>query len=472
MSFNQTYISTPTISGDDFDLNIPYFLKFYYPSDFFEVPEIDHEDISIPYEKYVVPDIEKLIVDTTLFIPVDKTKNVITIRTGNTNECKINIKNISQKEIIDCILNYYKTPVLLNDLNNKEYNEFNYNLQYSRTYDNLAFNGKLVWQNKYITEFINQYSLSCGIKKFFNEKFELFCVPESLLIRDEIKNRLFFTNIFGLNIIMDKIMFIFTTRWLSFNMKEKLFYNITTTVKNLIPTLVLSASCEYDISDKRFYYTTELTQKIGMLNLTVSARNSIFYSYIYDYLLKFPEVKFDDSTFIYYPKLRSFIIGSSYTTKNFYVKIIFNRKNFSQYPTYVYRDNQLNTYYMNTTEFDLAILENKLLIFDKITIDYIIHYIISTKNEILFQPRLTMEVNFLHNEIFPGVEFRSSLLYKDKVRIASTDLYLNPELITQINVDYKLNQFLSLSLSGCLPLIGKNYLQPGVVLKPFVSAGV
>lgn len=464
----QVEISTST-GEQNLDIEIPKRFEFYYPVEFFEVPDVEYEDISVPYSKYVSAELEKLVIDHKMFVKNEKFKHELSLYTGDCNLITVDINNVSSNSIFKNYAKYSRIPVMDNNM----YNEFCCNFEYNYIYNTLVIGGGLNLLNKYVTKFVNQYGLNFVFKKILFNKIELFYTPEVLLFRNTTtEDKLFLSNFLGVNIIINKTLISCGAKLFDFDTHIKRMFNINFAIENFIlQNLRISLGCDYDNTNNELYYTSEVRKKFGMVDFVILKNKSILHDFVYNYLVNLPQVEYN--TFHPFPEKNLFSIVLTVPKEKFFIQLSFDKQNIKNWPTYIFENNLVKTYFLNNVESMSVVFNTKFKIFKNTVVEYFLNYILS-ENEILFLPKLNSSIN-CSLTILPHVEFLFKLLYKSKTKIFESiydKIYLEPQLVSQIEIRYHIKENINIGVFTSFPLINKNFLQPDIYVQPYISAGI
>lgn len=468
--FAQENVLTSTYStvSEDYDSQTtPLYYEFYYTPDFFELPQIDYEDVTIPYLHYISPDLEKIKLDNNSFVDkislVEKNFHFII---GNNYILDNNIKFISPYYDLVSKINFENLKVVCFD-SREMFKQFNYFLKYSKPFNNWFINFQTENNINYLNEFLNIYRVKTDIKRFIKNKFEISYCGNMLYIKNKY-DKIFKLNEVNTNILLsNKILTEVGVKLIDNN---ELLYTLDFVSKEILPKFSTEMKMSYDNLNKNMHYIFSFIQNIQNSNFGFFYVDDIDYDYlINEYFTTLPYFEINTITSFYYPEKKSIGCFLDYLKNNFNLKFKVGATNYKKYPTYFYKDYKVYPFYIeNISFYDL----NLHIGFKIYGINFILsNNLLFADEEILFKPKIYSNLD-VHFNITKNIYLSTKILYNDKIKVDFDNTCIESSLIIDTILKYNIFDNLNLSIALSFPLVGKNYFLPYSFFESSISGGI
>ncbi|MEO0224990.1 MAG: hypothetical protein ABIL76_07885, partial [candidate division WOR-3 bacterium] len=306
-SLKSQQIDTTTINIDEIIQQDETPLRFrieYTPQDT-ENPNIEYEDIELPYQLYISSELTKLKLNYKLLTPQDLSKKDIKILFFKDYYfLNLDIKNLKNKNGFE-LSTYSKKLLVSKDNINFSCLKNYYHFNHYTLFEKLILKNELHYIIQYIENSTHQLDYSLEINKIFSESIIFSILPylQYNFSKELNVNNLFYKNDINLDIfIHDKII-----TGLNFSLLNKYtFFNTNIILKNYpIENFYFDFVIGTEKDIKKIYYKTKLYKSIFNFNTTFIFKKSIYYDFIKEYFINFAEVYFKENI-NYIPETKTF----------------------------------------------------------------------------------------------------------------------------------------------------------------------
>jgi len=464
----ESQLSSP--SQQENNLVVPLYFELYYKPNFDVLPEVEYEDVNLPYEHYISPEFEKDKLPTDFFTEsLKKTNFFSSISLGNISSFLVKAKEINEKSIFGfSFSNESKQISFFNSLD--KLSNYNYNFIYKKTFDSFVLGSDIEAKTILLNNSVEQYSVNILVNKIF-KYFDFTYTPYAQLNKISEYNfkYLFLINNFSLNFVpYYKILCNLGIEYLHNRKKNLYFYKLTAVFKDfLIDHNKFELEAKY--SDKNdFFYFVKLTQKLKDLLFNLQLGERFYYDYLKSYFIKFPILKLSENSSFIYPRNRICSFGLDFGKTLLDLKINYTKENYDKFPSYILNNDVVLPYYINDLDVENLYLFSQISFSDFSILKFNIRY--GLNNKILFYPKVEYGLD-VENKI-KSFYFITKLIYKDKILVDNEDNVLKESLVFEFITKYKISDNLSVDFSSSYPLLGKNYICPNLILEPYLFLGV
>ncbi|MCX7956716.1 MAG: hypothetical protein N2643_02330 [Endomicrobia bacterium] len=444
--------------------------RFNYIPKFIETPLIDYEDVVVPYNLYIEPQIGKTKTKYDFLFPEVKFDGGIRVLTGTGLLVNYYINNINYQNTFILDADYQRLNINCEDIKPENYILNRYDINYHYINENYLLKNRLVYQNNFLKNEITQIVYSPEINFVLLKNF-LFKVNPYLQFNKLTNNEIFFLfNTVELDLLINEK---FSSKISINNIDSQThLFGLNFIIKNIFfATFYFSSAIKYNVKNKNFYFNTKINKKIFNLTVSFELLDSIFYSYIEDYFTKLPDVLYFDKKELTYPIKKEKSLKIGYKMEYLDIDLKYSIESFSKYPTYVSAlSSKIEPYFVDDHNTNCVFLTTSFL-FKKINLSNKIKYIFYPE-EILFTPTLQNELEIKYN-LLKKVYFIVNFLYNNKTLTNDREkTYIEEHLITTEKIEYKINDYIAIETETKVPIIGKNYINTNYYYEPYISIGI
>lgn len=463
-------IDTTTINIDEIIQQDETPLRFrieYTPQDT-ENPNIEYEDIQLPYQLYISSELTKLKLNYKLLTPQDLSKKDIKILFFKDYYfLNLDIKNLKNKNGFE-LSTYSKKLLVSKDNVNFSCLKNHYHFNHYTLFEKLILKNELHYISQCIENYTHQLNYSLEINRIFSESIIFSILPylQYNFSKELNVNNLFYKNDINLDIfIHDKII-----TGLNFSLLNNYtFFNTNLILKNYpIENFYFDFVIGTEKNIKKIYYKTKLYKNIFNFNTTFIFKKSIYYDFIKEYFINFAEVYFKENI-KYLPETKTFEASLGYNYKNYIINIIYNQTLYDYYPTYIFLDGKVETYSVEDLK-EKSLTYKFELPFKNISLFFELTQIIHPK-EILFKPKLTTTINIL-GDITKNLYFEQKFLYNNKTLIDNSNNYLDENIVSFTELKYFFNENVAFNIMLNFPVNSKHFITPNIYYSSYFLCGI
>ncbi|MEO0225111.1 MAG: hypothetical protein ABIL76_08495, partial [candidate division WOR-3 bacterium] len=186
------------------------------------------------------------------------------------------------------------------------------------------------------------------------------------------------------------------------------------------------------------------------------------------YFINFAEVYFKENI-KYLPETKTFEASLGYNYKNYIINIIYNQTLYDYYPTYIFLDGKVETYFVEDLK-EKSLTYKFELPFKNISLFFELTQKIHPK-EILFKPKLTTTINIL-GDITKNLYFEQKFLYNNKTLIDNSNNYLDENIVSFTELKYFFNENVAFNIMLNLPVNSKYFITPNIYYSSYFLCGI
>jgi len=462
------YTQEVSVSSETLDIQeeiqSPLFFKFYHLPEYLSPsPSVEYEDIVVPYNYMITPQVEKISLAENMFSLPQQKKNMLFLFLGENKSLGFKTKNTDEHKNFEFNIQFDNTKVSYFD-ENKQYVRFNNSFIYNHIFDTLVLSTKLKTESNYVTDVVRQYYIDVSINKVLFNKLELMYIPQVIIYANEELNKVFFINTLSTNFLYKNFIFGFENKIFEFDSEE----NSVSALSIVLKDVILSGNLLNFVFSKgkndKLYYKVNLGYKTKNFEFDVVKEKKFFYEYIDNYFIKFPYIKIYDTTKLFFTSVESDIFKCGYKSNNFYVSILFDKSLYTKYPTYVFRDDKVEPLFIDNNDISSVKFETKVFF-----VEYELNYLLSS-DDVLFYPKFVHQLS-INKDIFENIYFLIKLLYNSKTKVA-TGVYTEENFVTELKIGYNVKEKYNIELLVSQQLNNNYVLQPKMVVSPYIQAGL
>lgn len=457
-------IGTTTFTIDDIMIQQEENLQFrfeYTPKEI-DIPTIEYEDIEPYYQQFFSSDINKLKLNYQILSLQSLNKRDIKILAGEKNYFVLaNIKNLQREFDIK----YEK----INTGIDKSYIDFNYNLSYYKTFDTLTLKNNFLYFVKFLTNVNNQINYELEISKVIGKNMILsfsplfqynYFVKENLSIlfnKNELNLDLIFTNKTMTNL-----------KIINFNDSAITISSLNFIFKNfIIENSYLNFSFGHNEKTKKFLYGSEFYKSFSNLEISFSFKKDVYYEFIKEYFIKFPELHYIKEEIIKFPEIENLETNLGYNYKGLKINFLFRNTFYNYYPSYNFSNNFIYTYFIKDQKIDY-IMFKIFFPFKKSKFNLETEHIISSTKSIFLPSTVT---KFTFETSLKNTYFLQTFLYNGEMQINNYEK-LEKRIISNTELQFFISKDFSIDTKLVIPVAGKNYLIPNTYYPAYFLTGI
>lgn len=450
---------------------LPFDFKFYYPPKIYENPLLEYDEIVIPYQRYVQPEIRKYDLPADVISPnlTCGTKSFeLMLGQGIDVLAKLNFQ--FPKSVFDLSFECSNNNVISktgqeNFIRVLSVTNFSYTFSESM----LSLRNRLSYYNLLTSLlFLN---LNGMFKKVLYETCDITYTPEVYYLFGSDLKKVWLSNSLASNIFFtDRLLVTPEVKFLTLNNKcQRFFVASSVKAKNLFVGTTVTTSFDFDTNFYKLYYSIDLSRKIAKYIFSLSYKKDFYYQYITDYFTYVPGVIFSQQDDLFYPDRTSVVANVQYESGPFHFITEFASYGYEMLPSFIYENGFVKPYFVKgvninrlsiTSKFNYANFNNEVLL----------SYYSFPECNTYFIPKLTFMLIFNKN-ISKNLQLSQKFVYQDNLKVNSN--YVLPFWLTSTTmVSYKLSNDVNCGINCFIPLINQHYIYPEVHTPAFFQFGI
>lgn len=448
---------------------LPFEFKFHYVPKLYESPSLEYDEIVIPYQRYVQPEVIKQNVNDDILKP-DLPRNLRRIKfdAGQGIDFLTEFGLHTLKSTLGFSLSYNSCNVI-DKTEQKSYTRYLFDTKLENIVNNTTVSLDTKFRNFHLWTPLYLLSLNGMLKSIIFANGDISYIPEIFcLIRDDT-NKFWSSNSIINNIFLTEKVLIFSgIKHFYLDGVQYKFITGGVKTKKLFLDNTLQALLDFDLDNYKSYYSVELKHRILSYVLSLKFKKEIYYKYINEYFSQMPGLTLDKDDKLYYPDIFLTDLNIEYDNKTLYLAAQFTNFKYKKFPTYIYEDNSVKSCFINDVDFNRITLISKLE-YLSLKNQFRLIYSLPSK-DVYFIPKLTLETIFDKN-ITNKLQVEQKFVYNDDLQI-NTEQKINPWLTSTTILSYKISDNIFCSISYFTTLINRYYLQPDVYIPSFLQFGL